>query len=185
MIYCESCGSQVSGNYCENCGDSVTQSISQYQRSEQSTARQLVKRKYNLTTITIASIIFDVVLVLVLIALLYYNTDNDDWTPTDSMYCIEEGYPPDYYFVFQDSVDYHIIEIHVYDASGGGLIILQPDTETYKQNQDGLTLTYRDANTNGNLDGPDVLYLQGGESGDRVTIVNKLTLKIIATITIN
>jgi tricorn protease-like protein len=71
------------------------------------------------------------------------------------------------------------------DVSNDMVLILTPSEETSKQIPSGLNISYYDMNADNNLDIADILVIYGGGDGDKVTVLNIDTGKLIAQAELN
>ena len=78
-----------------------------------------------------------------------------------------------YILTYDGSRDLEDIEISVFDDDTNRFLVLDPETETYKEIPGGINLTYLDINQNEQLDGVDRLILHGGEEGDSISVADK------------
>jgi len=97
----------------------------------------------------------------------------------------DETTPGKYIGTYEGSIGLKDIGIRVYDASKEQTIILYPASETSKEVPGGINLSYNDVNENIELDAADLLIIKGGETGDKVTIVDQSSGKTVATHTLN
>lgn len=113
-----------------------------------------------------------VVLAAALYAIISVILPDQEITPMHSVRFEEDMENPGKYIgEYQGSVSLDKIEIKVFDKSTDDTILLNPDTETYKEAPTGINITYKDINQNRDLDIADLLIIHGGDTGDKITVV--------------
>jgi flagellin-like protein len=137
----------------------------------------------------VIAVILMVAITVVLVSILYVLVNGFaqqlDHTPRGALIFEEHGTIAGRYTGgFQGSVGYDDIEIKLIDRSNSTGVTFEPDVETYKQVPGGLSLTITDVNTNGILDGSDVLVVQDGAIGDEVIVIYKLNSEIVGVATL-
>lgn len=126
----------------------------------------------------VIAVILMVAITVVLASVLYVMVINIFEKPDppvfDSLTSEEDDDEPGKYLLtYSGTRNLDDIEISVYDDSTMKFFVLDPETETFKEIQDEISLTYIDANTNSKLDGVDRLIIQGGEEGDTISVADE------------
>jgi flagellin-like protein len=115
-------------------------------------------------TVVLASVLY------VMVTSIIIKPPDQDWGRLD---CEKDDEPGEYTLTYTGSRNLEEIEISVIDKSIPQSMVLDPETETSKEIQDGISLTYMDVNMNNKLDGVDLLLISGGEDGDTVSVADK------------
>jgi flagellin-like protein len=137
----------------------------------------------------VIAVILMVAITVVLVSILYVLvngfTQQLDHTPRGALIFEEHGTIIGRYTGgFQGSVSYEDIEIKLIDRSNSTGVTFEPYQETFKQVPGGLSITISDVNSNGILDGSDVMVIQNGAMGDEITIIYKLNSEIVGLATL-
>jgi flagellin-like protein len=82
---------------------------------------------------------------------------------------------------YQGSIYFEDIEVKVTDVSGEGSANFEPEMEKFKQIPGGLNITFFDINLDAKLDGSDLILIEGGDTGDEVTIIYKVNHEIVGS----
>jgi hypothetical protein len=185
MIYCQNCGSPVSGNFCGTCGQSIAQMQAPYQQPPKGNES---------TVIAIVVGIIVVMVILAAILLLLPEPDkpsNNDLIETETtprgalMFSDDPNVNNKYIGQFQGSVKLDYIDVSILDASTGQVNVLQAPTDDFTMTTPGgLNLTFDDVQQDRKMDASDIFIITGGGPGDKVTIVWRSTGETVATDTL-
>lgn len=93
-------------------------------------------------------------------------------TNFDRLDCKKGDEPGEYILTYHGSREHSDIVISLIDEDTNAALILDPETETYKEIPEGISLSYLDVNSNGKLDSVDRLVVEGGAEGDEVSVAD-------------
>jgi flagellin-like protein len=138
----------------------------------------------------VIAVILMVAITVVLSAVLYVMVKGFIVPPDDIDFASlrfeeDEDTPTKYLGEFHGSKELRKVQIKIVDVSNDMVLILTPSEETSKQIPSGLNISYYDMNADNNLDIADILVIYGGGDGDKVTVLNIDTGKLIAQAELN
>ncbi len=94
--------------------------------------------------------------------------------------CIkDDDEPGKYILTYVGSKNLEDIQISVYNDNTMEFLVMDPETETYKEIPGGINITYIDVNQNDKLDGVDRLIIHGGEDGDTVSVADNRSNNVV------
>jgi flagellin-like protein len=92
--------------------------------------------------------------------------------------------PTKYFGEYDGNIKLQKVEIKVFDNSLDSALVLEPFLETTDEIEGGLSISYQDINEDGKLNASDLIIINGGEAGDRITVVDSKAGRTITSHTL-
>jgi hypothetical protein len=188
MLFCENCGSKITGNVCQKCGWNATKNVQHSQQYQQPHQQNPQSRRRSIAPIVGFVLIIIIAIIYALMYILIPPPPDIDPTPMGS-FDFTETSPGNYtggIIWLSGEVQLSQAIITINDVSAASVASQGPPLQSGVPitTSGGLSLTFTDMNSNNRIDPEDVWTISNAAEGDQIKWLHAATGSTIAMYTI-